>query len=136
MVEQRQSASREDVRNIWPRYFGACLGFNNYWYPAFIGKHLKKKPVSVMVAGKKIVLVRENDGKVYGLNDRCPHRGVPLSMGTREFPGMLTCRYHGWTYDVKTGELVAALTDGPESPICGKALVSVKIYPVEERAGI
>jgi phenylpropionate dioxygenase-like ring-hydroxylating dioxygenase large terminal subunit len=137
MVEQRQSASREDVTKMWPRYFEAKLGFPNYWYPVLIAKELtEKKPVSVTVAGEKIVLVRERDGKVYSLNDRCPHRGVPLSMGRREFPGMLTCRYHGWTYDVKTGELVAALTDGPDSPICGKATVRVKNYPAEERAGI
>jgi phenylpropionate dioxygenase-like ring-hydroxylating dioxygenase large terminal subunit len=49
---------------------------------------------------------------------------------------MLTCAYHGWTYDLANGELVAALTDGPESPICGKASVRVRSYPVEERAGL
>jgi phenylpropionate dioxygenase-like ring-hydroxylating dioxygenase large terminal subunit len=48
----------------------------------------------------------------------------------------VTCAYHGWTYDVATGELVAALTDGPDSPICGKADVRVGTYPAEERAGL
>jgi nitrite reductase/ring-hydroxylating ferredoxin subunit len=71
---------------------------------------------------------------VYGLHDRCPHRGIPLSQGRREFPGMLTCPYHGWTYDVKTGRLEVVLTDGPDSPICGK--VNVATYPVEERVGV
>jgi phenylpropionate dioxygenase-like ring-hydroxylating dioxygenase large terminal subunit len=33
-----------------------------------------------------------------------------------------------------TGELKAALTDGPDSPVCGK--VRVRTYPVEERAGL
>jgi phenylpropionate dioxygenase-like ring-hydroxylating dioxygenase large terminal subunit len=89
----------------------------------------------VTVCGERVALVRDG-GRVYGLHDRCPHRGVPLSQGRREFAGMLTCAYHGWTYDLANGELVAALTDGPESPICGKASVRVRSYPVEERAGL
>jgi len=60
--------------------------------------------------------------------------GVPLSLGRQEFPGTWTCCYHGWTYDLKTGVLRAALTDGPDSPICGK--VRVRTYPVEERGGM
>jgi phenylpropionate dioxygenase-like ring-hydroxylating dioxygenase large terminal subunit len=47
---------------------------------------------------------------------------------------MLTCAYHGWTYSLSTGELVAVLTDGPDSPMRGKA--NVRTYPVEERAGL
>ena len=35
---------------------------------------------------------------VHALPDRCPHRGVPLSLGKEEFPGTVTCPYHGWTY--------------------------------------
>ena len=46
----------------------------------------------------------------------------------------MSCGYHGWTYDLASGTLVAALTDGPDSPICGK--VRVRTYPVEERIGI
>jgi phenylpropionate dioxygenase-like ring-hydroxylating dioxygenase large terminal subunit len=133
-MEQSQSASREETGKLWPRYNEAKLGFRNYWYPVLESRLVKsKKPVPVTVAGERIVLVRDQ-GKVFALSDRCPHRGVPLSLGRREFPGMLTCRYHGWTYDLRTGELKAALTDGPDSPICGRAAVRVKTYPVEERA--
>jgi phenylpropionate dioxygenase-like ring-hydroxylating dioxygenase large terminal subunit len=135
-MEQRQSASKEDSSRSWSRYDQAALGFRNYWYPAVIANNLKaKKPLSVTICGEKIALVRDA-GKIYGLSDRCPHRGVPLSLGRSEFPGMLTCRYHGWTYNLKDGQLAAALTDGPNSPICGKANVRVKTYPVAERAGI
>src|ERR671919_469998 len=61
---------------------------------------------------------------------------APLSAGRCVFTGMITCAYHGWTYDLASGDLVAALTDGPDSPICGKASVRVRTYPVEERAGL
>jgi phenylpropionate dioxygenase-like ring-hydroxylating dioxygenase large terminal subunit len=79
-------------------------------------------------------MFRREQGKVHAFYDQCPHRGIPLSVGRQEFPGTWSCRYHGWTYDCATGVLRAALTDGPDSPICGK--VRVKTYPVEERAGL
>jgi len=56
-----------------------------------------------------------------------------LGGARQEFPGTLTCGYHGWTYNLETGVVVAALTDGPDSPICGK--LALRTYPVEERLG-
>lgn len=119
----------------WPRYEAAKLGFRHYWYPVIESRKLRRKPRAVTLCGEKIVLVRDR-GRVFGLSDRCPHRGVPLSAGHCRFPATVTCRYHGWTFDLASGELVAALTDGPDSPICGLADVRVKTYPVEERAGL
>jgi phenylpropionate dioxygenase-like ring-hydroxylating dioxygenase large terminal subunit len=96
---------------------------------------LRSKPVARKVCGEKVMLIR-HQGKAYGLRDRCPHRGVPLSYGQVEAPGTITCVYHGWTYSIETGDLVAVLTDGPDSPIVGKRNVCVPTFPVEERAGI
>ena len=60
------------------------------------------------------MLIREK-GVVRALHDRCPHRGVPLShpMSSQEWPGTWTCCYHGWTFNLESGVLVAAITDGP-----------------------
>jgi phenylpropionate dioxygenase-like ring-hydroxylating dioxygenase large terminal subunit len=88
---------------------------------------------SLTVAGERIVLIREG-GKVYALRDRCPHRGIPLCLARREFEGTITCCYHGWTFDVTNGDLVAALTDGPDSPLVGR--VTVPSYPVEVWNGL
>jgi phenylpropionate dioxygenase-like ring-hydroxylating dioxygenase large terminal subunit len=135
-MEETRSASQEQVWSQWPRYRAAALGLRNYWYPVMASRVLReKKPRPITLCGEKIVLVR-NAGRIYGLHDRCPHRGVKLSAGRCEFPGLLTCAYHGWTYDLGTGDLVAALTDGPDSPIVGKTGVRVKTYPVEERVGV
>jgi phenylpropionate dioxygenase-like ring-hydroxylating dioxygenase large terminal subunit len=113
----------------------ATLGFRNYWYPVLFAHQLGRKPRSGTICGERIVIARSR-GRLYALRDRCPHRGVPLSAGRCVFPGMITCAYHGWTYDLATGDLVAALTDGPDSPICGKATVRVATYPVAERGGL
>jgi phenylpropionate dioxygenase-like ring-hydroxylating dioxygenase large terminal subunit len=128
------SSGRLDWAN-WPRYEAAVVGFPNYWYPVTWSRHVGRKPLAVTVLGEKIFLIRDR-GVAYALADRCPHRGVPLShpMATQEFPGTWTCCYHGWTYDLKTGELVAAITDGPDSPIVGK--VAVRTFPVAERLGL
>lgn len=134
-MDEREPATRASPYRSWPRYEAANQGFRNYWYPVIELRLLKRAPKAVQVGGERIVLVRDGD-KVRALNDRCPHRGVPLSAGRKEFPGTISCIYHGWTYRLADGELVAALTDGPDSPICGKANVRVKTYPVEERAGV
>jgi nitrite reductase/ring-hydroxylating ferredoxin subunit len=123
-------------RSAYPLYDEAALGLPNFWHPVAFSRRIGRKPRAVEVCGETVVLVRSEDGRVYGLLDRCPHRGIPLSMGRREFPGTLTCVYHGWTYDLATGRLLAALTDGPDSPICRSRGVAVRTFPVEERAGL
>jgi nitrite reductase/ring-hydroxylating ferredoxin subunit len=54
--------------------------------------------------GTRLVLVRVGD-QVHALGDVCAHRGGPLSegklSGTR-----LACPWHGWMYDVRTGQCV------------------------------
>ena len=117
----------------WKRYAEAADGLAEYWYPIMPSAKLRKKPVNRRLMGQEVVLVR-HEGRAYALEDRCPHRHIPLSKGRCEFPGHLTCVYHGWTFDVRDGSLKAALTDGPDSPVVGK--VKVRSYPVEERAGM
>jgi phenylpropionate dioxygenase-like ring-hydroxylating dioxygenase large terminal subunit len=131
---QLYSTGRQDWAT-WPRYEAAGLGFPNYWYPVTWSRHVGRKPLALTVLGQRIFLIRDR-GVPYALADRCPHRGVPLShpYATQEFPGTWSCCYHGWTYDLKTGRLVAAITDGPASPLVGK--VAVRTYPVAERLGL
>lgn len=127
-------ASRSHVEAQTP-YERAVLGFRNYWYPALLSCEVKEKPVSLKLLGDDVIFLRRG-GKAYALADECAHRGTRLSRGRYEFPGTntITCCYHGWTYDVTNGNCVAALTDGPDSPVAGK--VRIRTYPVEERKGI
>ncbi|MGH2611349.1 MAG: Rieske (2Fe-2S) protein [Tepidiformaceae bacterium] len=61
-------------------------------------------PTLVEAQGTPVVLVRVGD-TVYACSDICTHQGGPLSegklSGTR-----LACPWHGWMFDVKTGECV------------------------------
>lgn len=116
-----------DPRDDLPR-----LGLRNYWYPAARARKIGKKPVRIRLLGEDLVFFRDA-GEAHALHNDCPHRGMPLSEGRRYYPGTLTCMYHGWTFDVN-GECVAALNEGPDSPLPQK--VRVRAYPVEERNGI
>ncbi|HEX5120127.1 MAG TPA: Rieske 2Fe-2S domain-containing protein [Pseudonocardiaceae bacterium] len=119
--------------STWPHYEAAASGFRGYWYPVTWSSHVTGTPQGFTICGEQIVLIRDA-GTAYALHNRCPHRGVPLSMGNQQFPGTLSCPYHGWTYRLTDGKLCAVITDGPDSPICGK--VEVQTYAVAERLGM
>jgi phenylpropionate dioxygenase-like ring-hydroxylating dioxygenase large terminal subunit len=132
-----QVTGRHPGRSAFPRYDDAVLGLPGFWNPALFSRDLtRKRPVAVKVRGEEIVLVRDAAGHARALQDRCAHRGIPLSAGRQEFPGTLTCCYHGWTYDLASGEVVAALTDGPDSPVCANRTARVRTFPAVERSGL
>jgi nitrite reductase/ring-hydroxylating ferredoxin subunit len=71
---------------------------------------------AVEVNGKTIALFNV-EGAVYALDNTCLHRGGPLGEG--ELMGeVVTCPWHQWEYNVRTGELV------------GDSSVKVDTYPV------
>src|ERR1700675_2375603 len=54
------------------------------------------------VNGTRVVLARVGE-RVYVCADTCSHRGGPLSEG-KLAGARLTCPWHGWLYDVRTGQ--------------------------------
>lgn len=129
----RRSEGRGDW-STWPQYESSSLGLpGRYWYPVLWSSQLRSKPLARKLLGQDVMFVREN-GRPYALRDRCPHRGVPLSYGDQQFPGTISCPYHGWTFDLESGVMCAAITDGPDSPLCNK--VGVDTFPVAEQLGL
>jgi 3-phenylpropionate/trans-cinnamate dioxygenase ferredoxin component len=62
------------------------------------------EPRLLEVAGTRVVVARVGDA-VYACADTCAHRGGPLSEG-RLYGTRLACPWHGWQYDVRTGQCV------------------------------
>ncbi len=56
----------------------------------------------VEVDGRRLALARVAD-TVYAFDDTCTHHGGPLSEG-RLAGARVTCPWHGWMFDVRTGE--------------------------------
>jgi nitrite reductase/ring-hydroxylating ferredoxin subunit len=80
----------------------------------------------VTVEGKDIALFNV-DGTVYAMDDGCLHHGV--SLGTSELDGkIVTCRGHGWKYDVTTGNTLNVPGYGvaayPVKVVDGKIMVA------------
>ncbi len=135
-VERETTSVAEDdfIRRPWRRYFEASLGFRNHWYPAFFTRQLAEGECRGQEMLGERILFKRIDGRVYAIEDRCAHRGVPFSVRPECYTkNTISCWYHGFTYDVRDGRLVAIITD-PESPLIGK--VALKAYPVEEHKNL
>jgi phenylpropionate dioxygenase-like ring-hydroxylating dioxygenase large terminal subunit len=74
------------------------MGWPGAWYVACRSTDLKRTPIAIVVAGERLVLFRGRGDGAHALEDRCAHRGAPLSAGCIEADA-LRCPYHGWLYD-------------------------------------
>jgi phenylpropionate dioxygenase-like ring-hydroxylating dioxygenase large terminal subunit len=101
----------------------------NAWYVAAndheVGRHLH----ATRILGEDIVLYRTLDGRISALEDACPHRKLPLSMG-RLLDDTIECGYHGLVFDC-SGSCVRApgLAHAPARAV-------VRSYPSVERYGL
>ena len=63
-------------------------------------------------AGTKAVAVFLVDGRVHVVDNECLHVGSPLDGGQIE-GGAVRCPWHGWTYDLSTGDHLTAFGRRP-----------------------
>ncbi len=61
----------------------------------------------VRLAGIDLAVFRTAAGEVFALDNRCPHRGGPLSEGIVHGRSV-TCPLHNWVIDLGTGEAQGA----------------------------
>ncbi len=118
----------------YPDYLKAELGLRNHWYAALFGHELEEgKCKGEMLLGERLLFKRV-DGEVYAIADRCPHRGAAFSARPECYSkNTVTCWFHGFTIDVRDGNLVQIITD-PDSKLIGR--LKHKTYPVREINGV
>jgi len=73
----------------------------------------------IVVAGRRSIGVFRIGERFYALNNHCPHQGGPLCLGrtkpwvrsarpgeyaVAEGEALLACPWHGWEYDLATGQ--------------------------------
>ena len=58
----------------------------------------------VFKARKKQILLMGVKGQIFAIDNRCPHEGYPLSKGFANDNCVLTCNWHNWKFNLKTGE--------------------------------
>ena len=71
----------------------------NYWYVAAFDREVAEAPLARKILGEASVFWRARDGAVVAMQDRCPHRRAPLSMGKVLDGERLQCLYHGMEFD-------------------------------------
>jgi phenylpropionate dioxygenase-like ring-hydroxylating dioxygenase large terminal subunit len=96
------------------------------WYVAAWSSELTDAPLGRRVLGEPLVLFRRSDGSVVALDDMCPHRYAPLSLG-KVTGDTLQCGYHGMQFNA-AGRCV--FVPGGQR-ISERA--TVRSYPVVER---
>lgn len=70
----------------------------NCWYVAAVATDVADTPLHRRVASVPVVLYRRTSGEVVALEDRCAHRGFPLSRGRVEGDHIIE-GLNGFTYD-------------------------------------
>ena len=100
----------------------------NAWYlAAWSAEVAPGGHVARTVLGRPIMLLRDGDGAVAAVDDRCPHRFAPLSRG--RFDGRtITCGYHGLEFDT-----AGACTRNPHGSGRIPRAATVRSHPVVER---
>ena len=102
------------------------------WFPVCRGEEAAPRHiVHTALLGQELAVWRADDGTVNAWENRCPHRGVRLSVGTN-LGGRLKCRYHGWTYESGSGRCVHRPAHPGEKP---PSLVRAHRFPCAEVDG-
>lgn len=102
-----------------------------FWYPTLSYKELETGPKPFQLLGEKIVLWLDEEGKPVALEDRCPHRSVPLSYDAAVVDGNIRCAYHGWRFNSQ-----GTCTKIPQMPsVTPSKQCRVKSYHSAERYG-
>jgi phenylpropionate dioxygenase-like ring-hydroxylating dioxygenase large terminal subunit len=99
----------------------------NGWYAAAHSFEVTTSPLARTLLDEPVVIYRTAAGAATALQDRCPHRFAPLSLGKVQGEE-LECGYHGLRFNG-----AGVCSHNPHGPIPGKA--RVRSYPVTERFG-
>jgi len=102
----------------------AAMWLKNCWYVvAWDHEVLGDTLLTRTVLGVPLLLYRKADGTPVALDNRCPHRQAPLSMGRRE-GDHIRCLYHGLRFE--PGGRCVEIPSQPQVPpkMCTRA------YPV------
>jgi phenylpropionate dioxygenase-like ring-hydroxylating dioxygenase large terminal subunit len=101
----------------------------NAWYVAAWDRNVGQNLLALRILGERVVLYRTQSGDPVTLEDACPHRKLPLSMG-RLKDDEIECGYHGMVFN-RAGEC----TRIPGTRKLSRA-VHVRSYPTVSKYGL
>ena len=102
---------------------------SNAWYPLTWSRNVERKLSRHKVLGIDLVVYRTEAGQPVAMDDVCPHRLAPLSLGKLK-DDAIQCGYHGMTFG-SDGRCIR-VPGQPQIPASAK----VTSYPLYERMGL
>lgn len=106
------------------------IGLKDLWFPICPSSFVKDDPISLRRLGMKLVLWRDTTGAVHALEDHCPHRGAPLSLGVN-LGNRIACPYHG--VEVRCDGTVTKVPGSPGCKLEGSR--PTRMFHTREAAG-
>ena len=105
--------------------------FANVWTIVGSARDVRaRKLYSRAIAGERVVLFRDAGGRPAALIDRCPHRGVALSLG-KLCDGIVECPFHGWRFDATGANRLV-----PWNPDAKREVLGATALPIREINGL
>ncbi len=104
-----------------------------HWWPLCLSEQVSaSKPVGLRFGELELAVFRDSVGRARAVEDRCPHRRAPLSLGRITGDGQIQCGYHGWIFNGESGEVTGFpnLDPGERLPRCG-----IKTFHTSEIGG-
>ena len=99
----------------------------NCWWVAGFSTEIRRELLGRWLLDTPVLLYRTEDGRVVALENRCPHRAAPLSLGMLKGDNV-QCGYHGFTFGADgAGVRVPSMKSPP-------AAVRVRTSPVIEQS--
>jgi nitrite reductase/ring-hydroxylating ferredoxin subunit len=80
------------------------------WQKVVSEDELNKNKRALFKEGSKQIVVFKYSHEIYALDNRCPHQGYPLYEGSLDSDRQivnLTCHWHNWKFDLKSGKCVS-----------------------------
>ena len=79
---------------------------SHLWWPICLSESVSTdKPIGIRLDDLALAVYRDSNNSVRAVEDRCPHRRAPLSLGRITPEGNIQCGYHGWTFNGETGDI-------------------------------
>lgn len=99
------------------------------WYVVCPSNELTDKPLARVICNEPLVVYRQSDGAPAILQNICPHRRAPLSLGHTD-GDLLRCAYHGMAFNAE-GRCVHIPSQDVIPPRS-----HIRSFPVVERYGL
>ena len=87
----------------------------------------------VDLSGRSVVLTRDSDGQPHAMDNACAHRGATVVTEERDNARLLSCNFHGWSYNLDGSLRSVSDADMFSTTSCTRGL---RTLHCEDRHGI